>query len=248
MNNKIRIGNDIALRVSLYTKIKEPLNIHSIQAFLVNDTLNKDSFFGNVLYNRFPKEPCCCEYNSTPYNICQCGKYQYSVQPSNVVCKYKGFGVYPHTFEQNICKNSNICLDERQFIKYRASVEQTKDVNTIYVYFPAEDQVTYGKYNLIIVVKCYQPGYSKYTQFKTVTVCYNNVFELVDANYSGNDVADQTILEVGISQIGGTGDNIDIHATSANLSGDILTINLNNGLSTDGVDLGSMFEWYKQVD
>lgn len=244
--DKIRIGNDISLRVSLYTKIKEPLNIHSIQAFLMNDTLSKDSFFGNTRYDRFPNEPNGCYYASTEYDICQTGKHQYNTLPHNIVCKYNGFGVYPHTFEQNICTNTSVCDNSGQFTEYRARIEQTKDVNTVYVYFPAEDQITCGVYNLIIVAKCYQPGYSKYTQFKTVTVCYNNVFELVSADYSGNDIADQTTLEVGISQVGGTGDNIDVHAISGELNDSgILTINLNNGLTTDQIDLNSMLAWYK---
>ena len=242
---KIRIGNDISLQVSLFTKIKEPINIHSIQAFLVNDTLCKDSFFGNIRYDRFPKEPCCCEYNGTAYDICQSGYPQYYIKPNNFICRYNGFGVYPHTFETHARHRHGCSKDCVQFIKYRARVEQTQDINKVYVYFPAEDQVTCGVYNLIIVAKCYQPGYSKYDQFKTVTVCYNDVFELVPADYSGDDITDQTIIKVGISQAGGSSEGVDKYAIGGQLDKDNLTINLSDGSVTDDIDLSGMFEWYK---
>ena len=41
-----RIGTDIQLYVNLKTRVKEPLNIHSVQAFLVNTSL-RDELMNN---------------------------------------------------------------------------------------------------------------------------------------------------------------------------------------------------------
>ena len=48
------------------------------------------------------------------------------------------------------------------------------------MFFPANAQLYTGKYKLVLVVKLYEPGYCK-NHFRTVTVDYNDVFELVDA-------------------------------------------------------------------
>ena len=92
-------------------------NIKSLRAYLINTTRQNDiddqhrrdsinyandieERNGVVKYiSRFPAEPCCGNYNSSPYDLMHCGHPSYYVRPMHCVAPYTGFGVYPHTFD-----------------------------------------------------------------------------------------------------------------------------------------------------
>lgn len=115
--NKVNIGSDIKLTVHLNTKYLAPLNIHSVQAYLVNTTIKSElekqiriakSEYSNALadkadniqfISRFPKEPHFKGYISSHYDICQCGYPHYHSCPCHHRPVYPGFGVHPHTFD-----------------------------------------------------------------------------------------------------------------------------------------------------
>lgn len=113
---KINIGSDIKLSVFLSNGI-DPLNIHSVQAYLINTSVKSDlenqikqaySEYDNAVENkkdkiqfisRFPMEPHFNNYASTHYDICQCGCPHYYATPRCYRPVYCGFGVHPHTFD-----------------------------------------------------------------------------------------------------------------------------------------------------
>ena len=72
--------------------------------------------------------------------------------------------------------------------KYFAPVSNTADPTIKVVDFPAVAQMHQGVYKLVIIAQVMDPGY-KYNN-RTVTIDYNDLFELVD---SSADVTDDEI-------------------------------------------------------
>ena len=183
---KIRIGNDIRLDVQLiYNNINEQVNINSVKAFIINDTKRKeieDELIKKPKFiNRFPIEPFVDTYSSNAYDVKSSGRPTWNVFPCD--CSqyiYPGFGVYPdwdHVYGFDRFKD---------ITKYRAKVKYTEERDTIQVFFPAEAQLFTGKYSLVIVAKIYEPGYSD-DNLRTVSIDYDDVFELVDKSQEGID-------------------------------------------------------------
>lgn len=277
--DKINIGSDIRLTVHLSTKYFAPLNVHSVQAYLVNTSVKSDlenqikaayDEYNDAVINkaekiqfisRFPVEPYFKGFSSSPYDICQCGYPHYHAHPHCCRPAYCGFGVYPHTFDgfrnhlwahydtdpliAKIKYAEELYQKKEQFLKYQAFVEETSSNSTILVHFPGKDQVELGVYKLIIVAQVYQPGYSKFSKLKTVTIDFNNVFELVESG--GGD----TTIVVGIAPTESTsGDGqssyFDTYAVSGEYNGSgLIDIKLNTGFSLPGgpIDISSETEW-----
>lgn len=287
--DKIRIGNDIRLNVGLNTSALDPININSIQVFLINTTLQSDlearikqacdvynaaAEDKSIKYiSRYPIEPVTGCYHSDKYNICHSGCPTYHVRPFCPKPPYCGFGVYPHSFDgftnhlwaiDDLTRFKNEIIDAKNaykefehLIQYRAIAESTANSNVIAVYFPAADQKELGVYKLVVVAKVYAPGYSKFTQFKTITIDYDSVFELVSASdMSGGDGAN--IITVGTStttdEINPSNDN-DIYVNSGQYmvtgskgeSSIKLTLSDNRVLPSNIIDLSSETAWYEDT-
>lgn len=185
---KIRIGNDICLNVTLlYNANNEYANINSIQAFIINaskeaefeeDIKNKTKFI-----SRFPVEPYIDAYSSTAYDIKSSGYPTWRAYPKNhVYATYSGFGPHPDW------RGKYRHMPMHNLTQYKAEVKYTEDRSTVKVFFPAEQQLYTGTYNLIVVAKIYDPGYSK-DNLRTVTMDYENVFTLVNNSSDGVDGA-----------------------------------------------------------
>lgn len=266
-----RIGTDIKLYVNLKTKIGQPLNIHSVQAFLVNTSLRSElkqqltdaysaydaaSSDNSIKYiSRFPIEPMCECYRSTRYDICQSGYPTYHAAPYYIKPFYRGFGVCPHSFDafknhawchRDMCKEKFDIMkaekqyhDKSKYIQYQARVEESSVPGMVYVYFPAEDQLECGKYSLIIVAKCFSPGYSTQTQLKTITFDYADVFELVD-NLQDSDTS---TINVGVVDVPTGYSDEDTFVSSGDVENDTLTLGYSTGGGFD-IDLSEITAWY----
>lgn len=205
---KIRIGNDICLNVTLlYTTNNEYANIHSVQAFLINaskeaefeaDIKDKTKFI-----SRFPVEPYIDAYSSTAYDIKSSGYPTWRAYPRNhIYATYSGFGLHPDW------RGKYRHMPKHNLTQYRAEVKYTKDRSTIKVFFPAEQQLYTGTYNLVVVAKVYDPGYSK-DNLRTVTMDYENVFILVNKSSEGIDGA--VTLDVASASRSGAAQSVNVY-------------------------------------
>lgn len=227
---KVRIGNDICLRVTLLGQnYNDYVNIKSIRAYLINTSRKQDikdlleSEERTVRFvSRFPEEPNCRAFRSTPYDLCHSGHPTFHVKPICFGACYTGFGVTPHSFDpfhnhlwayghphwhNDFCHPCHECecdypigeeLDHVNIPdpdKFRAPVKAADDKNKVYVYFPAEDQHHTGTYKLVIVAKIYQPGYAP-NDLRTVTMDYKEVFTIVGSSEQA-DAYENVNIEVG---------------------------------------------------
>lgn len=278
--DKIRIGNDIKLSVHLSTSTYDPINIHSVKAYLINTTLQSkleeqikaaykeyDDYINSdkIKYvSRFPLEPMPDEYCCNKYDICQCSIPTYKANPLRYKNVYSGFGVCPHTFdgfkfgmysknfpnESKIKKAEDEYMKEKDFIKYQAHVESSDRINNVYVYFPSEDQINPGIYKLIIVAQVYQPGYSKFDNLKTITVDYNDIFQLVDDSTGISGDGQDIVIEVGVVETqNGTFDPTqqDLYVSKGEYSGNIIQLTLSDGTHLAGniIDVSPITDWYE---
>ena len=194
---KIRIGNDIVLRVKLLGRsIIDSININSVKAYLINTTAeaaaladlnNKTRFI-----SRFPIEPMIDAYTSTQYNINSTGYPSYHAFPNNhVIGSYAGFGYDPHW--RRIYRP----IPQHNLTEFLAPVKATDDKDTVEVFFPADAQLLTGDYKIVIVAKLYEPGFSC-NNLRTVTMDYENIFTLVNSSEEGVDTA--VTMNVGVSE------------------------------------------------
>lgn len=215
---KVRIGNDICLYVTLLGNNRNDyVNIKSIKAYLINTSRKhdiKDLIEGEQrtvrFVSRFPEEPKCPEFRSTPYDLLHCGHPTFHVKPHYYKAYYTGFHVFPHTFEPFHnhlwaygCPDK--CPmpphDELDHVdipdpdKYLAPVKSTSESDKVLVYFPADDQHHTGTYKLVVVAKLYQPGYAP-NDLRTVTMDYKEVFTIVGSSEEA-DAYDSVNIEVG---------------------------------------------------
>lgn len=193
--DKIRIGNDIRLKVSLKdSKTGGLVNIRHLHAIIVNTTeqrraqerLQKKTRF----ISRYPVEPMLDEFTATVSNLNNSGYPTYRVMPGSYrASTYAGFGIYPDWKDiYRPCKKYNL-------YEYSAPVIANGDSNIIDVYFPADAQLYTGIYKLIIIAQIYAPGYYK-NNIRTITIDYNGddnqgLFELVDSSWDTD--SDMTI-------------------------------------------------------
>lgn len=207
-------------------------------------------------------EPYFKDYVSNCYNIGCCGHPHYFARHCHCVPMYCGFGVYPHTFDgfrnhlwahydmdplrEKIRRAEDLYHRSEQFLQYQALVEETQDPSTINVYFPGSNQIKTGIYKLVLVIKVYQPGYSKFTDFKTITVSYDNAFELVTEG-GGDAVITIGVVPTDGNTGGGSGQyGSDKYVTEGSYSGDgFIQLKLNDGSSLkDPIDVTSETEWH----
>lgn len=237
---KVRIGNDICLYVTLLGKNRNDyVNIKSIKAYLINTSRKndiKELIEGEKrtvrFVSRFPEEPRCPEFRSTPYDLFQCGHPTFHVKPHCYKAYYTGFQVFPHTFEPfhnhlwaygcpDKCPmpphDEMDHMDIPDPNKYVAPVKAAESADKVYVYFPAEDQLHTGTYKLVIVAKLYEPGYAP-DNLRTVTMDYKEVFTIVGSseeadayssinievgnNTKASDISLSGMFSVGIGQSG----------------------------------------------
>lgn len=278
--DKINIGSDIKLTVRLNTSYLAPLNIHSVQAYLINTSVKSD-LEGQIKaaydeYNlamaekadkiryisRFPMEPYFKDYMSNCYNIGQCGHPHYYARHCHCVPMYCGFCAYPHTFDgfrnhlwahydmdplrQKIKRAEDLYHRTEQFLQYRALVEQTADPAIINVYFPGSDQIKTGVYKLLLVVKVYQPGYSNFTDFKTITISYDGVFELVTEGGGDTNITIGVVPTEGYTGGGQYGTSGDKYVVQGDYNGSgYIQLTLNDGSQLRSpIDVTSETEWH----
>lgn len=203
----------------LGSKNIDAVNLQSVNAYLINKTKYEDLLDqqhreqalmqdemdirkARVKYvSRFPVEPYPIEFRPTPYDLCCGGVPCYHARPLHYIPVYHGFGVYPHTFESGIWHKDDMedlyvkagfkymdMQKEYDRCRFLAPVEATDTKSRIKVFFPAEAQLYTGVYKLVIVAKLYEPGYSK-NNLRTVTMDYEDVFELVSKSEDGMDTS-----------------------------------------------------------
>lgn len=215
---KVKIGNDVCLSVNLLSSSSNNISIHSVRAYFVNVTKYNDLIQehtrlqaalheeintkknGIKFISRFPVEPMCDEFCSSPYDICCCGNPCYNAYPRHFVPVYGGFGVYPHTFENRTWRKDKLdALYEKAGRMYSELKESLKRLETearvqfaensslIKVYFPASSQIYTGTYKLVVVAKVRELGWDN-NNLRTITMEYDDILTLVDSQ----DDADTT--------------------------------------------------------
>lgn len=236
---KIRIGNDIKLRVKLLgVNVVDPININSIKAYIINTTVqqqqiqdlkNKTKFM-----SRFPIEPMIDAYTSSSYNINSCGYPTYHAFPQNhVIGSYAGFGPEPSW------KDIYRPMPQHNLTEFLAPVRADKARNAINLFFPAEAQLFTGTYKIVIVAKIYEPGFAP-NDLRTVTMDYENIFTLVNTSEDGVDSA--VTLEVN-----SPGEHVpDNFAIGGSLTGDKkkIKIDMNDDSTNFNIDISEETAWY----
>lgn len=204
---KIRIGNDIKLLVTLISSTTiDSINIKSLEAYVIN--ASKEHEAAENLKNktrfvsRFPVEPYVDAFCSTAYDIKSSGYPTWRAYPQNYIYgSYAGFGpnpYWPGKFKP---------VPMHNLTEFKAPVKSTAQNNVVEVFFPAEAQLFTGDYNIVIVAKIYESGYS-YNNLRTVTMDYENIFTLVNTSEEGID-SDVT-LNVAASHGSGTAEYVDV--------------------------------------
>lgn len=170
----IRIGNDIKLDVTIQElNGMDIINIKAIKCIIVNTT------------------PMLSDHCGTAYEIHRCGLPTYHIHPMH---EYWGYGMhpfgpknwhhglYPHfdyfcrnPYGRHYLKPIPTAIKPNEFI---APVKALAERNKVRVFFPASAQLLCGLYSLTFVIELYEPGYHC-NNLRTITVDYNNVFELV---------------------------------------------------------------------
>lgn len=190
---RIRIGNDIRLRINLMNmKGIDTINIKSIKVYIINTSREKEKAdkIANCtkFISRFPCEPHHPAFEPSAYDLNLAGLPRYYAYPEHH-CHYfyHGFGLHPdwsHIYPVNNCTN------DTEFI---APVQATEYKDQVDAYFPANSQLYCGVYKIVVVARIYQPGYGL-DNLRTITMDYNNIFRLVDDSTGTN--SDVTI-EIG---------------------------------------------------
>lgn len=194
---RIRIGNDIKLRLELNSKSSGQVNILSAQAYVVNKTAKAEALrmlrAKTRFLSRFPDgrdfiDPSLNGLEPTEYNINIAWDMPYHCYPhTHRMHYYNGFGVYP-----NWDKKFTPMVDNCDLTSYKAEVMFTENRGIIEIMFPAEAQLYTGDYDVIVVAKLYREGYKNNTI--TVTSDYQNAFTLIPMNETPDtDDSDVTI-------------------------------------------------------
>ncbi len=170
----IRIGNDIKLDVTIQElNGMDIINIKAIKCIIVNTT------------------PMLSDHCGTAYEVHCCGLPTYHIHPMH---QYWGYGMHPFgpkNWHHGLCPHYDyfcrnpygrfylkpIHTDHKPF-EFIAPVKALPDRNKVRVFFPASAQMLCGLYSLTFVIDLYEPGYHC-NNLRTITVDYNNVFELV---------------------------------------------------------------------
>lgn len=169
-SRKYRIGNDINLDITINElNGMDIINIKSIRCFIKNTTPGMDP------HNH--------------YDVHRIGLPMYHAMPQN---RNYGYGMYPgvpnfhrlypnYPYLRDFNPHWHMPVERRPHLhphEFDAPVKALEDRNKVRVYFPAIAQMLCGMYSLTFVIQLYEPGYHC-NNLRTVTVDYNNVFELV---------------------------------------------------------------------
>lgn len=231
---KIRIGNDVQLKVSLSLgEGVDYTNIQSMRAIFVNatlkDQLEKEYKKKNRFIGRFPIEPFVDEF--TPCNCCinSMGYPRYNVKVFN---QYNGFGVNP---DWDKC----FPVGEKPITEYQSEVSHTSNARMVNVLFPAEAQRFVGQYDLILTINIYQAGFKN--NIRTITVDFKNAFELVETS-SEADIVDPVQIE--LNNQSESDQSSDIYIVSGTYSDNDIKLRRNdNGVIN--VDISPVSGWYE---
>lgn len=210
----------------------EYANIQSIRAIFINTTLRENlerAFIKkNRFIGRFPIEPFVHEFEPTAYNIHSMG---YARNRVFVHTPYQGFGLHP---------NWNECLPvhDTDYTRYFAPVSSTTDPRVKIVDFPAQAQLTEGVYQLVIVAKVFDPGYNN--NLRTVTVNYNNVFEIVKDSKDATD----SPVQIEINSDSNLSQLQDVYVISGHYSDNDVRLRRNDN-SVINVDISPITSWYE---
>lgn len=188
---KIRIGNDIRVRVTLNELgTQNSTNVKQLRAYFIHVEDEP------VSKNKYPQY-----YTPTQYSINCCGYYQYNACPSNLYYTdphwfpgYNGFGVCSTPFQPDY----NI---------FQAPVNILSATNRFEAYFPAEFQKYLGEYKLVFVVQLFQQGWGL-NNVRTFTIDKGSVFILSDKSGTESSVDIDLDADVFYKLIL-SGDNID---------------------------------------
>ena len=227
---KVRIGNDIRMQVQLaYGDKQDRVSIQSLKAVFINRTLKENYMKTSRFMQRFPIEPFANEFSSTAYNINSCGNPRYHAIVPN---RYNGFGVYPKWDQMGIVKS--VPLTE-----YVAPVEFTQNPDIVVATFPAASQLYEGVYDLVVTAKLYDEGYDN--NVRTVTIDYNNVFELVkNSQESGVDQP----VQIEIDNYTSDAPRYDYYVVSGSYDNNEIRLHRNDN-ATVHVDISPVSGWYE---
>lgn len=230
---KIRIGNDIKLKIQLrLSNTEDYVNIQSLQAIFVNATLkNKlecEYIKKNRFIGRFPIEPFVKEFEPTPYNIHSTGCPKYRAFVFN---EYTGFGVKP---------NWDKCfpIGQKPITEYQSEVMHTGDNRIVTVLFPKEAQLFEGVYDLIVVARVYDAGFPG--NVRTVTVNYNSVFELVGDSIDATDDP----VQIEINNESELEAPQDVYVVAGSYSDDDIELRRNDNTVVN-IDISPITGWYE---
>ena len=135
-----------------------------------------------------------------------------------------------------------------QFLQYQAFVGNTSNSSTIYVYYPWQDQLKPGIYKLVLVAKVYQPGYYIFSDFKTITVSYDNVFELVTEGGSDAEITVGVVPTNGYSGDGQQYEGQDLHVIGGEYDNNgHINLVLNNNTQVPPISIESETEWHEDL-
>ena len=236
---KIRLGNDVRLKVSLVINtsesgVKSYAHIINARVFFINKTLKekleKEYIKKNRFIGRFPIEPFVNEFQPTANNINNSGFPKYRAFVHN---EYSGFGVNPNWKKCFPFADENITT-------YEAAVEYTgdQDRESIIATFPAIAQKYPGEYSMMVIGDIYDAGYSQHK--RTVTVDYNGVFELVK-NSEEQDYDNPIVIDINQSDSDLTPE--DIYVVSGQYKGTDISLKRNDSSVID-IDVSPITGWY----
>lgn len=229
---KIRIGNDIRLKIQLTFGDSSSANVLSAEAFFVNTTLKnkleqeykkKNRFIG-----RFPIEPFTNEFEPSEYCINAAGLPKYKAYVMN---SYNGIGLKPNW--KNVAP-----IKEVDYTVYRTGIERTVDPSIVVVTLPASAQLYEGEYELVVTAKVFDQGYAN--NERTVTANYKNVFELV-SDSQGESVNNP--VQIDIVNTSDEEDVNDVYVIAGRYDNNSIHLSRNDNAAVN-IDISPITQWY----
>lgn len=229
---KIRIGNDIRLKIQLTFGDSSSANVLSAEAFFVNTTLKnkleqeykkKNRFIG-----RFPIEPFTNEFEPSEYCINSTGFPKYKAFVMN---SYNGIGLRPDW--KNVAP-----IKEMEYTVYRTGISRTVDPSIVVVTLPASAQLYEGEYELVVTAKVFDQGYAN--NERTVTANYKNVFELV-SDSEGESVNNP--VHIDIVNTSSEEPLNDVYVLAGRYNNNSIHLSRNDN-ATVNIDISPITEWY----
>lgn len=229
---KIRIGNDIRLKIQLTFGDSSSANVLSAEAFFVNTTLKnkleqeykkKNRFIG-----RFPIEPFTNEFEPSEYCINSTGFPKYKAFVMN---SYNGIGLRPNW--KNVAP-----IKEMEYTVYRTGISRTVDPSIVVVTLPASAQLYEGEYELVVTAKVFDQGYAN--NERTVTANYKNVFELV-SDSEGESVNNP--VHIDIVNTSSEEPLNDVYVLAGRYNNNSIHLSRNDN-ATVNIDISPITEWY----